>query len=108
MDDKPSHGEVPGTQAFKARLEDAEPDEVEVVHENDSNGSSGTEKVEGSATDHPIPTTVVEKVDPDVPNYGDVPGTAGYDTRQADAEPDVIMKAPETSRMDLEGKHYCP
>lgn len=31
VDGKPSHGEVPGTEAFRMRGEDAEPDEVEVV-----------------------------------------------------------------------------
>lgn len=31
VDDKPSHGEVPGTLAYEKREEDAEPDEVEVV-----------------------------------------------------------------------------
>ncbi len=39
----------------------------------------------------PIPTTVVEKVDPFTPSYGEVPGTMAYEQRQADAEPDVVM-----------------
>ncbi len=38
---------------------------------------------------------VVEKVDPNSPSHGDVPGTAAHAKRQADAVPDVILQAPE-------------
>ena len=38
---------------------------------------------------------VVEKVDPQSPSHGDVPGTAAHAKRQADAVPDVILQAPE-------------
>lgn len=41
-----------------------------------------------------MPKTVVEKVDPLSPSYGDVPGTAAHAMRSADAEPDVISQAP--------------
>ncbi len=38
-----------------------------------------------------VPITVVEKVDPFTPSYGEVPGTLAYDARKADAAPDVVM-----------------
>ncbi|MCJ1438505.1 hypothetical protein MMC27_007895 [Xylographa pallens] len=42
----------------------------------------------------PVPVTVVEKVDPLSPSHGDVPGTAAYAMRLADAVPDAILQAP--------------
>ncbi|MCJ1296489.1 hypothetical protein MMC34_008055 [Xylographa carneopallida] len=42
----------------------------------------------------PVPVTVVEKVDPLSPSHGDVPGTAAYALRLADAVPDAILQAP--------------
>ncbi|KAK3066044.1 hypothetical protein LTS18_002087, partial [Coniosporium uncinatum] len=33
VDDKPAHGEVPGTPAYKLRTQDAVPDELEIVPE---------------------------------------------------------------------------
>lgn len=47
-----------------------------------------------------VPITVVEKVDPFTPSYGEVPGTMAYDSRQADAVPDVV-----TSREDQGEQH---
>ena len=38
--------------------------------------------------------TVVEKVDPEVAGYGDIPGTASYTKRRADAVPDAVFRAP--------------
>jgi hypothetical protein len=39
---------------------------------------------------------VVEKVDPEEPAYGDVPGTEAYAKREADAAPDLVLRALET------------
>lgn len=44
---------------------------------------------------------VVERVD-DKPAHGEVPGTAAYEMRKADAEPDEVIQAPEETRMPLE------
>ncbi|KAF2090962.1 hypothetical protein K490DRAFT_62293 [Saccharata proteae CBS 121410] len=101
VDDKPSHGEVPGTPAYSMRTQDAVPDEVEVVPEGTrSRSTSHLSAADRPSTPRspggtPIPKTVVEKVDPDVPSHGDVPGTAAYEMRQADAIPDIVLKAPE-------------
>ncbi|OAL54065.1 hypothetical protein IQ07DRAFT_560688 [Pyrenochaeta sp. DS3sAY3a] len=98
VDDEPAHGEVPGTDAYKMRTQDAVPDEVEIVPE----GARSRSASRVSASDRPltpggtpIPRTVVEKIDPDQPSYGDVPGTHAHQLRLADAEPDVIVKAPQ-------------
>ncbi|KAF2622981.1 hypothetical protein BU25DRAFT_350991 [Macroventuria anomochaeta] len=107
VDDEPAHGEVPGTAAYKMRTQDAVPDEVEIVP--DGQRSRSTSRV--SASDRPltpggtpIPKTVVEKIDPDQPGHGDVPGTLAHQQRLADAAPDVIVKAPEPPKRDnLEG-----
>jgi hypothetical protein len=106
VDDEPSHGEVPGTDAYKMRTQDAVPDEVEIVP--DGLRSRSTSRV--SISDRPvtpggtpIPKTVVEKIDPDQPGYGDVPGTEAHKLRLADAEPDVILKAPQPPQRDNQG-----
>jgi hypothetical protein len=98
VDEKPSHGEVPGTDAYQQRTQDAVPDEVEIVPE----GSRSRSHSRVSADSRPVtpggssvPKTVVEKLEPDTPSYGDVPGTAAFEMRKADAEPDVIVKAPD-------------
>ncbi|KAL9094038.1 MAG: hypothetical protein Q9165_003708 [Trypethelium subeluteriae] len=97
VDDKPSHGEVPGTEAYKIRTQDAVPDEVEVVPEGTRSrsssrvSSSGKSRSPGGTS---IPRTVVEKVD-DTPSHGEVPGTYAHELRKADAEPDEIIKSPD-------------
>lgn len=49
--------------------------------------------------DRPIPTTVIEKVDPDTPSHGEVPGTDAHEMRKADAVPDMVIKSsPSGSR----------
>lgn len=106
VDDQPSYGEVPGTVAYEKRVQDAVPDEVEIVPE----GSRSRSASRVSASDRPytpggtpVPRTVVEKVDPDTPSYGDVPGTHAYEVRAADAVPDVVVKAPQPREQKPEG-----
>lgn len=72
VDDIPAHGEVPGTEAFEKRLADAQPDVIRASS--------------------PIPTMVVQRIEPDKPYHGEVPGTEAYDKRSADAQPDVIVR----------------
>ncbi|OAG05902.1 uncharacterized protein CC84DRAFT_1119428 [Paraphaeosphaeria sporulosa] len=98
VDDEPSYGEVPGTEAYNKRTQDAVPDEVEIVPEGQRSRSASRVSI----SDRPytpggtqIPKTVVEKIDPDTPSHGDVPGTLAHDLRAADAVPDIVLKAPE-------------
>lgn len=74
VDSMPTHGEVPGTEAFAKRLADAAPDVIR------------------TATSSPIPVTVVSIVDSDEPLNGEVLGAEVHKTRTADAQPDVVVK----------------
>lgn len=94
MDDNPSHGEVPGTAAYGKRGKDSVPDEVEVIPEGSRSRSQST--AQSPPENPPVPRTVVERVDPEHPSHGDVPGTDAYDKRRADAVPDVVTTAPES------------
>ena len=110
VDDEPSYGEVPGTPAYKMRMGDAVPDEVEIKAVRHSRTSSqqsiGTPPRSPGGTI--IPKTVVEKIDPLSPSHGEVPRTKAHTKRQADAVPDVIMQAPPPGKprtsMSLESK----
>ena len=95
MDDEPSHGEVPGTDAYHMRGKDAEPDEVAIIPEGE-----GLEPSERSGTPggRPIPTTLIEKVDPSSPSHGEVPGTVAHEKRAADAVPDLVVQTGGHSR----------
>ena len=96
VDDKPSYGEVPGSPAYEKRREDAVPDELEIVPEGRLSKRSSTQFLEPATSPGGmvIPRTVVEKIDPSSPSYGDVPGTAAYEKRLADAAPDLVLKSP--------------
>ena len=105
VDDRPSHGEVPGTEAYKIRTQDAVPDEVEIVPDGSRSRSSSRvsrDDVSRSPGGTSIPRTVVEKVD-DAPSHGEVPGTHAHDLRRADAEPDEIIKSPEKEGASFKG-----
>lgn len=93
VDSNPQHGEVPGTEAYNKREQDAVPDQVEIIPE----GSPSLDPLPAGLNDRPttpddssIPRTMVEKVDPDSPSYGEVPGTEAFEKRQADAVPDLV------------------
>lgn len=97
VDNEPSYGEVPGTDAYKKRVEDAQPDEIAVIEEDKTSDSRSTAMERPSTPGgRPIPITVIEKVDPSMPSYGEVPGTTAHNTRKTDAAPDVIVKVSDT------------
>jgi len=99
IDDRPSHGEVPGTPAYEQRVQDAVPDEVEIVPEGRlSKRASQILEPTLSPGGTIIPRTVVEKIDPASASHGDVPGTTAYEQRQADAAPDLVFNAAEPER----------
>ncbi len=104
VDDRESHGEVPGTDAYKIRTQDAVPDEIEVIPEGAHSRSAPRSPLDESISPGgtPIPQTVVEKIDPKSPSLGDVPGTLAYSKRKADAVPDVIKPAGDTAPIDRE------
>lgn len=82
-DDHPIHGTVPGTAAFEKRKADAEPD---ILREHqDETTTSGAPNPHDTPS---IPKLVVDKTEDDHPVHGSIPGTAAYNNREADAEPD--------------------
>ncbi|KAI9734249.1 MAG: hypothetical protein M1834_002353 [Cirrosporium novae-zelandiae] len=98
VDDVPSHGEVPGTPAYDMRVQDAVPDEMEVVPEGSRSRSASWVDRPVTPGGTPIPLTVVEKIDPESPSLGDIPGTPAHKIRIADAVPDMILKVPEPGK----------
>ena len=99
VDDEPRYGEVPGTPAYEKRGQDAVPDEIEIIPEGSrSRRLSCVDTPERPLTPSgsPIPRTLVEKVDPCSPSLGEVPGTAVYEIRKADAVPDLILPVPHS------------
>jgi hypothetical protein len=91
--------EVPGSEAYDMRRKDAVPDELEVVPEGrrSKRNSSSSLQPPLSPGGTPVPLTVVEKIDPASPSHGEVPGTAAYEQRQADAAPDLVFRASESN-----------
>ncbi|ROW18118.1 hypothetical protein VPNG_00152 [Cytospora leucostoma] len=92
---EPSYGEVPGTEAYKLRREDAEPDEIAVVPEEEKAVDEEKDEVPRTPGGRPIPRTVVEE-------------TSGNSESQshpekkytADAPPDLVLKAGESSESE--------
>jgi hypothetical protein len=118
VDDQPAHGEVPGTDAYSKRVADAVPDEVEIVPDGKQSrsrsasvarsrshsmalGSESPYAISTSPT--PVPKTILERVD-DAPAHGEVPGTEAHRIRQADAQPDIVVKAPTEAGQPLNGE----
>ncbi|TVY21357.1 Uncharacterized protein LARI1_G001359 [Lachnellula arida] len=98
VDGEPSHGEVPGTDAYDKRVQDAAPDEIEVIPDGIESRSRSATTTRPSTPGQPIPITVVEKVNPETPSHGEVPGTPAHDKRTADAVPDVVVRTGSHSR----------
>lgn len=96
VDDRESHGEVPGTDAYKIRTQDAVPDEVEVIPEGGHSRSASRSHIISPVSPGrtPIPKTIVEKVDPTSPSRGDIPGTISHSKHKADALPDIVRPIP--------------
>ncbi|KAK2846417.1 hypothetical protein FQN49_005741 [Arthroderma sp. PD_2] len=94
LDSSPRHGEMPGSPAYQQRLADAVPDEIDIVGEEKDNIQHTSASPERPLTPGgtPIPITIVEKVDPSSPAYGEEPGTQAYESRKADFPPDRIFK----------------
>ncbi|CAG8953522.1 hypothetical protein HYFRA_00009979 [Hymenoscyphus fraxineus] len=62
--------------------------------DSDDHFSDAQSGLEQSGATSPVPITRVEKVDNE-PSYGEVPGTAAYNMRENDAEPDQIAVIPD-------------
>lgn len=76
------------------------PDELEIIPEGRLSKRGSRQFLETPLTPGgtPIPKTVVEKIDPSEPSYGDEPGTPAYRKRMADAVPDVTLANPDPTK----------
>ncbi|ORY62327.1 uncharacterized protein BCR38DRAFT_410755 [Pseudomassariella vexata] len=99
VDDEPSYGEVPGTDAYEKRVGDAAPDEIAIIPDAEAKEqkSNSTEDLTMPGG-HPIPKTVVEET-------ADAPGSTTQNfheqLRKADAAPDLVRKADGTSEANM-------
>lgn len=74
------------------RESDAEPDEIAVISDTKAEEAKSPLRV-STPGGQPIPTTVVEKVDPSNPSHGEVPGTPAHDKHATDAVPELVVRA---------------
>ncbi|KAF4446442.1 hypothetical protein F53441_9926 [Fusarium austroafricanum] len=82
VDDQPSHGEVPGTQAYEMRGQDAQPDEIAIAPE------TATSQDAPSTPELKAPTTIVEEA----PGARSRSHSIQYEKRRkADASPDILV-----------------
>ncbi|KAL8972289.1 MAG: hypothetical protein Q9197_002843 [Variospora fuerteventurae] len=99
VDDQDSYGDVPGTEAYNMRRQDAVPDELEIVGDASNHSSRRVSQSQPDRTSTPggtpIPKTIVEKAESTSPSHGEVPRTAAHSKRQADAVPDLILQSPK-------------
>lgn len=95
ISDEPSYGEVPGTEAYKMREGDAEPDEIAIVPEEEKAADGeeqGAEDIKSPSTPggHPIPKTVVEE------STGNSEAQSHPETKhKADTPADLVVKPSE-------------
>lgn len=108
VDGEPSHGEVPGTDAYRQREGDAVPDEVAIIEKDDKNETSAAAGSDSSLATppggQPIPKTVVEE------SSGSVGGHSEefLEKRKADAEADEVVRADEAEARAQEGGNTDP
>ncbi|KAF9762597.1 hypothetical protein IL306_003362 [Fusarium sp. DS 682] len=82
VDDQPSHGEVPGTQAYEMRGQDAQPDEIAIAPETTASRDAP------STPEIKAPTTIVEEA----PGARSRSHSIQYEERRkADASPDILV-----------------
>jgi hypothetical protein len=100
VDNDPSYGEVPGTDAYNKRTEDAHPDVIAVIPDASSPELEGAVDIDRPLTPggRPIPKTVVEKIDPYESSHGEVSGAVPHKIHEADAIPDVVLEVHEKGR----------
>lgn len=100
VDNEPSYGEVPGTEAYEKREGDADPDEIAVIPDRDGANTPQNERGEENDDEPPdvenaeIPVTVLEEA----PGDGPSPRSEEAESkRSADAAPDIVISSSEES-----------
>ncbi|EQL37068.1 hypothetical protein, variant [Blastomyces dermatitidis ATCC 26199] len=97
IDNSPSYGEVPGSPAYETRRLDAVPDEIEILGNGPPSRPGSRASTRATLDPKMVPRTIVEKIDPSSPSYGEEPGTRAYESHKADSAPDMIFKIQEQS-----------
>ncbi|KAE8372752.1 hypothetical protein BDV26DRAFT_273496 [Aspergillus bertholletiae] len=98
--DQPTHGEIPGTEAYEKRKADAVPDIVTTASDSDEKPPSPSLELnerglgEGISIDTDVPETVLQRVDT-LPNEDTEPGPQAHKRRPSDALPDVTETVPD-------------
>ncbi|CAI4216526.1 unnamed protein product [Parascedosporium putredinis] len=94
---EPAYGETPGTEAYRKRENDAEPDEIAIIPEESSDPSPSHPP---SSHSPEIPTTVVIEsagtTGPHSPRFEE----RLREEQKADAKPDVVLK-PDEEEQDM-------
>lgn len=91
VDNEPSFGEVPGTEAYQKRASDAEPDEIAVAPESSSAVGEPEDRKQDSSSEKPqVPLTVVEET---VDSAGSITHSGTH--HESDAVPDKVVKVDE-------------
>lgn len=98
VDNEPSHGEVPGTEAHQKREEDAKPDEIAVAPDSTSPGQDQQSPTSELSLESPsAPQTVVsESAGPTGPHTEEFSERI-EEAQRADATPDVVMQADDAT-----------
>lgn len=98
--DSPSHGEVPGTEAFEKRQADAVPDVVKKADDGDNAQPPSTlDHASPSTTpsDQSIPETKVSRVET-MPTEEELPARPKtHQSSPSDATPDIVETVPDAS-----------
>ncbi|TLD26418.1 hypothetical protein PspLS_04831 [Pyricularia sp. CBS 133598] len=92
VDNEPSFGEVPGTEAYQKRASDAEPDEIAIAPDSSSTvGGAEDRKQDDASPEKPqVPLTVVEET---VDSAGSITHSGTH--HESDAVPDKVVKVDE-------------
>ncbi|KAL2757619.1 hypothetical protein ACRALDRAFT_2099059 [Sodiomyces alcalophilus JCM 7366] len=88
VDNEPSYGEVPGTEAYRKREEDAVPDEIAVVGDRSPTSPAADEDQTPLGSQH-IPKTVVEESTGVTGDHSE----EYKENRKADADADLVLKS---------------
>ena len=98
VDEEASFGEVPGTRAYKARLGDSVPDEIEIVAEEAPMQMTSSTSSITEVTHQAVPKTLVEAVDESSEAFLGREGRK----RAVDATPDEVVLGPDVARDPLD------
>lgn len=93
---EPSYGEVPGTEAWVKRAEDAEPDEIAIVPDERERARLAAEEAErAKRPSPPVPITVVEETPDADGSVTHQPTPKQLAHHRADAPPDLVLRPAE-------------